>query len=191
MKNAIMTNADRREAGRERGSILLFALTVLLFFSGLAIFLKTVLDPQTILDAKDAERVAEADVLADSGFEAYGALVAAALANSSELAGADGEAGEKLVKTLNDIAEVTIEDKDGKKTGVFYTNHDFIQEVRAQDRRQDERLVRQKRRFRHLAHGARRRHDHHAAQGPEPLHQRQIRKSCKAPPASNAARFSR
>ena len=35
------------------------------------------------------------------------------------------KAGEKLVKTLNDIAEVTIEDKDGKKTGVFYTNHDF------------------------------------------------------------------
>lgn len=125
MKNAIMTTADRREAGRERGSILLFALTVLIFFSGLAIFLKTVLDPQTILDAKDAERVAEADALADSGFEAYGALVAAALANSSELAGADGEAGERLVDTLNDIAEVTIEDKDGKKTGVFYTNHDF------------------------------------------------------------------
>lgn len=64
MKNAVMTDAVRHRCpGRERGSILIFALTVLFFFSGMAVFLKTMLDSQVFIESRDAEYAVEADLL--------------------------------------------------------------------------------------------------------------------------------
>ena len=75
MKNAVMTDAVRHRCpGRERGSILIFALTVLFFFSGMAVFLKTMLDSQVFIESRDAEYAVEADLLLASGFDAADAL---------------------------------------------------------------------------------------------------------------------
>ncbi len=131
MKNNSLTHAvESREVEqrKEKGSILLFAVTVLLFFSGLAVFLKTVLDPQAILDAREAQQAIAIDMTADSGFEAYAATLAAALSSSSDLVDPEGKAGQKLVDALNDVAEVTILDKDGAEIAVFHTNHTFRQD---------------------------------------------------------------
>ena len=93
MKNNSLTHAvESREVEqrKEKGSILLFAVTVLLFFSGLAVFLKTVFDPQAILDAREAQQAIAIDMTADSGFEAYAATLAAALPSSSDLVDPEG-----------------------------------------------------------------------------------------------------
>lgn len=124
MKNAVMTDAVRHRCpGRERGSILIFALTVLFFFSGLAVFLKTMLDSQVFVESRDAEYAAEADLLLASGFDAYGMILKEAFQNPLTT----DEAKQWVADTLNSIGKVAIKNFGSSSSsfvtlGVFYTN---------------------------------------------------------------------
>lgn len=123
MKNAVMTDAVRyRCPGRERGSILIFALTVLFFFSGMAVFLKTMLDSQVFIESRDAEYAVEADLLLASGFEAYGMIFTAAFPKT-----ATSDTPEKrAADALNSIGKVAVKNFGSSSSssvplGVFYT----------------------------------------------------------------------
>ena len=124
MKNAVMTDAAKgRRPGREKGSILVFALTVLFFFSGLAVFLKTMLDSQVFIESKDAEYAVEADMLLASGFEAYGMIFTEAFEKNTTNDGA----AKKAADALNSIGKVAIKNLGSDSSsfvtlGVFYTN---------------------------------------------------------------------
>lgn len=118
MKNAVMTDvAKGRRPGREKGSILVFALTVLFFFSGLAVFLKTMLDSQVFIESKDAEYAVEADMLLASGFEAYGMIFTEAFQNTQKTDLAE----KRVADALNTIGKVSIKNGDSG-VGVFYTD---------------------------------------------------------------------
>lgn len=65
-----------RQGNREKGSILIFALTVLFFFASLAVFLQTVSNSQVMVPSRDAEHMTEANMLMASGMEVYGQLFA-------------------------------------------------------------------------------------------------------------------
>ena len=118
MKNAVMTDAAKgRRPGREKGSILVFALTVLFFFSGLAVFLKTMLDSQVFIESKDAEYAAEADLLMASGFDAYGMIFTEVFKKNTTTV----DAAEKVADAFNTIGKVSIKNGDSG-LGVFYTD---------------------------------------------------------------------
>lgn len=124
MKKAVMTDEVRHRCpGRERGSILIFALTVLFFFSGLAVFLKTMLDSQVLVESRDAEYAVEADLLLASGFDAYGMKFTEAFQNTTS----SSDATTRTADALNSIGQVTIQNFDSSsqlvKLGVFYTNN--------------------------------------------------------------------
>lgn len=131
MKNAVMTDAVRyRCPGRERGSILIFALTVLFFFSGMAVFLKTMLDSQVFVESRDAEYAVEADLLLASGFEAYGMIFTEAFPKT-----ATSDTPEKRVAdALNSIGKVAVKKNIGSSSssfvplGVFYMNKKDLSE---------------------------------------------------------------
>ena len=123
MKNAVMTDAAKgRRPGREKGSILVFALTVLFFFSGLAVFLKTMLDSQVFIESKDAEYAAKADLLLDSGFEAYGVAFTQTFVETQKT----DEPRKRVADALNGIGRVSIKafgtDNVLTQVGVFYTS---------------------------------------------------------------------
>lgn len=130
MKNAVMTDAVRyRCPGRERGSILIFALTVLFFFSGMAVFLKTMLDSQVFVESRDAEYAVEADLLFASGFEAYGMIFTEAFPKT-----ATSDTPEKrAADVLNSIGKVGVKNFGASSSssvplGVFYTNEKVLSE---------------------------------------------------------------
>lgn len=131
MKNAVMTDAVRNRCpGRERGSILIFALTVLFFFSGMAVFLKTMLDSQVFVESRDAEYAVEADLLLASGFEAYGMIFTEAFPKT-----ATSDTPEKrAADALNSIGKVAVKKNIGSSSsssvplGVFYTNKKDLSE---------------------------------------------------------------
>ena len=130
MKNAVMTDAVRyRCPGRERGSILIFALTVLFFFSGMAVFLKTMLDSQGFIESRDAEYAVEADLLLASGFEAYGMIFTEAFPKT-----ATSDTPEKrAADALNSIGKVAVKNFGSSSSssvplGVFYTNKKDLSE---------------------------------------------------------------
>ena len=130
MKNAVMTDAVRhRCSGRERGSILIFALTVLFFFSGMAVFLKTMLDSQVFIESRDAEYAVEADLLLASGFEAYGMIFTEAFPKT-----ATSDTPEKsAADALNSIGKVAVKNFGASSSssvplGVFYTNEKVLSE---------------------------------------------------------------
>ncbi len=131
MKNAVMTDAVRHRCpGRERGSILIFALTVLFFFSGMAVFLKTMLDSQVFIESRDAEYAVEADLLLASGFEAYGMIFTEAFPKT-----ATSDTPEKrAADALNSIGKVAVKKNIGSSSssfvtlGVFYTNKKDLSE---------------------------------------------------------------
>lgn len=118
MKNAVMTDAVRyRCPGRERGSILIFALTVLFFFSGMAVFLKTMLDSQVFIESRDAEYAVEADLLLASGFEAYGMIFTEAFPKT-----ATSDTPEKrAADALNSIGKVAVKKNIGSSSSSFVT----------------------------------------------------------------------
>ncbi len=130
MKNAVMTDAVRyRCPGRERGSNLIFALTVLFFFSGMAVFLKTMLDSQVFIESRDAEYAVEADLLLASGFEAYGMIFTEAFPKT-----ATSDTPEKrAADALNSIGKVAVKNFGSSSSssvplGVFYTNKKDLSE---------------------------------------------------------------
>lgn len=130
MKNAVMTDAVRQRCpGRERGSILIFALTVLFFFSGMAVFLKTMLDSQVFIESRDAEYAVEADLLLASGFEAYGMIFTEAFPKT-----ATSDTPEKrAADALNSIGKVAVKNFGSSSSssvplGVFYTNKKDLSE---------------------------------------------------------------
>lgn len=130
MKNAVMTDAVRHRCpGRERGSILIFALTVLFFFSGMAVFLKTMLDSQAFIESRDAEYAVEADLLLASGFEAYGMIFTEAFPKT-----ATSDTPEKrAADALNSIGKVAVKNFGSSSSssvplGVFYTNKKDLSE---------------------------------------------------------------
>lgn len=130
MKNAVMTDAVRHRCpGRERGSILIFALTVLFFFSGMAVFLKTMLDSQVFVESRDAEYAVEADLLLSSGFEAYGMIFTEAFPKT-----ATSDTPEKrTADALNSIGKVAVKNFGSSSSssvplGVFYTNEKVLSE---------------------------------------------------------------
>lgn len=130
MKNAVMTDAVRHRCpGRERGSILIFALTVLFFFSGMAVFLKTMLDSQVFIESRDAEYAVEADLLLASGFEAYGMIFTEAFPKT-----ATSDTPEKrAADALNSIGKVAVKNFGSSSSssvplGVFYTNKKNLSE---------------------------------------------------------------
>lgn len=130
MKNAVMTDAVRHRCpGRERGSILIFALTVLFFFSGMAVFLKTMLDSQVCIESRDAEYAVEADLLLASGFEAYGMIFTEAFPKT-----ATSDTPEKrAADALNSIGKVAVKNFGSSSSssvplGVFYTNKKDLSE---------------------------------------------------------------
>lgn len=130
MKNAVMTDAVRHRCpGRERGSILIFALTVLFFFSGMAVFLKTMLDSQVFVESRDAEYAVEADLLLASGFEAYGMIFTEAFPKT-----ATSDTPEKrAADALNSIGKVAVKNFGSSSSssvplGVFYTNKKDLSE---------------------------------------------------------------
>ncbi|WP_288345082.1 hypothetical protein [uncultured Duodenibacillus sp.] len=130
MKNAVMTDAVRHRCpGRERGSILIFALTVLFFFSGMAVFLKTMLDSQVFIESRDAEYAVEADLLLSSGFEAYGMIFTEAFPKT-----ATSDTPEKrAADALNSIGKVAVKNFGSSSSssvplGVFYTNKKDLSE---------------------------------------------------------------
>lgn len=130
MKNAVMTDAVRHRCpGRERGSILIFALTVLFFFSGMAVFLKTMLDSQVFIESRDAEYAVEADLLLASGFEAYGMIFTEAFPKT-----ATSDTPEKrAADALNSIGKVAVKNFGSSSSssvplGVFYTNKKDLSE---------------------------------------------------------------
>ncbi len=130
MKNAVMTDAVRHRCpGRERGSILIFALTVLFFFSGMAVFLKTMLDSQVFIESRDAEYAVEADLLLASGFEAYGMIFTEAFPKT-----ATSDTPEKrTADALNSIGKVAVKNFGSSSSssvplGVFYTNKKDLSE---------------------------------------------------------------
>lgn len=130
MKNAVMTDAVRHRCPwRERGSILIFALTVLFFFSGMAVFLKTMLDSQVFIESRDAEYAVEADLLLSSGFEAYGMIFTEAFPKT-----ATSDTPEKrAADALNSIGKVAVKNFGSSSSssvplGVFYTNKKDLSE---------------------------------------------------------------
>ena len=130
MKNAVMTDAVRHRCpGSERGSILIFALTVLFFFSGMAVFLKTMLDSQVFIESRDAEYAVEADLLLSSGFEAYGMIFTEAFPKT-----ATSDTPEKrAADALNSIGKVAVKNFGSSSSssvplGVFYTNKKDLSE---------------------------------------------------------------
>lgn len=130
MKNAVMTDAVRHRCpGRERGSILIFALTVLFFFSGMAVFLKTMLDSQVFIESRNAEYAVEADLLLASGFEAYGMIFTEAFPKT-----ATSDTPEKrAADALNSIGKVAVKifgssSSSSVPLGVFYTNKKDLSE---------------------------------------------------------------
>ena len=130
MKNVVMTDAVRyRCPGRERGSILIFALTVLFFFSGMAVFLKTMLDSQVYIESRDAEYAVEADMLLASGVEAYGMIFTEAFPKT-----ATSDTPEKrAADALNSIGKVAVKNFGSSSSssvplGVFYTNKKDLSE---------------------------------------------------------------
>lgn len=130
MKNAVMTDAVRHRCpGRERGSILIFALTVLFFFSGMAVFLKTMLDSQVFIESRDAEYAVEADLLLASGFEAYGMIFTEAFPKT-----ATSDTPEKrAADAINSIGKVAVKifgssSSSSVPLGVFYTNKKDLSE---------------------------------------------------------------
>lgn len=140
MKNAVMTDAVRHRCpGRERGSILIFALTVLFFFSGMAVFLKTMLDSQVFIESQDAEYAVEADLLLASGFEAYGMIFTEAFPKT-----ATSDTPEKrAADALNSIGKVAVKKNIGSSSssfvtlGVFYTNWELHIAVEPQGCKKD------------------------------------------------------
>lgn len=131
MKNAVMTDAVRyRCPGRERGSILIFALTVLFFFSGMAVFLKTMLDSQVFVESRDAEYAVEADLLLASGFEAYGMIFTEAFPKTAT----SDTPKKRAADVLNSIGKVAVKKNIGSSSssfvtlGVFYTNEKVLSE---------------------------------------------------------------
>ena len=132
MKNAVMTDAVRHRCPwRERGSILIFALTVLFFFSGMAVFLKTMLDSQVFIESRDAEYAVEADLLLSSGFDAYGMIFTEAFQNNTSLS---DPATKRAADALNSIGKVAVKKNIGSSSssfvtlGVFYTNKKDLSE---------------------------------------------------------------
>ena len=130
MKNAVMTDAVRHRCpGRERGSILIFALTVLFFFSGMAVFLKTMLDSQVFIESRNAEYAVEADLLLSSGFEAYGMIFTEAFPKT-----ATSDTPEKrAADALNSIGKVAVKNFGSSSSssvplGVFYMNKKDLSE---------------------------------------------------------------
>lgn len=139
MKNAVMTDAVRyRCPGRERGSILIFTLTVLFFFSGMAVFLKTMLDSQVFIESRDAKYAVEADLLLASGFEAYGMIFTEAFPKTAT----SDTPEKKAADALNSIGKVAVKNFGSSSSssvplGVFYTNKKDLSEkdvVITQDR---------------------------------------------------------
>lgn len=135
MKNAVMTDAVRHRCpGRERGSILIFALTVLFFFSGMAVFLKTMLDSQVFIESRDAEYAVEADLLLASGFEAYGMIFTEAFPKT-----ATSDTPEKrAADALNSIGKVAVKNFGSSSSssvplGVFYMNKKDLSEKDKKD----------------------------------------------------------
>lgn len=130
MKNAIMTDAVRHRCpGRERGSILIFALTVLFFFSGMAVFLKTMLDSQVFIESRDAEYAVEADLLLASGFDAYGMIFTEAFPKTST----SDTPEKRAADALNSIGKVAVKNFGSSSSssvplGVFYTNKKDLSE---------------------------------------------------------------
>ena len=124
MKNAVMTDTVKHHCPRrERGSILIFALTVLFFFSGLAIFLKTMLDSQVFVESRDAEYAVKADLLMASGFDAYGMIFTEAFKKNTT----NDDAAKKTADALNSIGKVAVKNFGSDSSsfvtlGVFYTN---------------------------------------------------------------------
>ena len=132
MKNAVITDAVRHRCpGRERGSILIFALTVLFFFSGMAVFLKTMLDSQVFIESRNAEYAVEADLLLASGFDAYGMIFTETFQNNTSLS---DPATKKVADALNSIGKVAVKKNIGSSSssfvtlGVFYTNKKDLSE---------------------------------------------------------------
>ena len=130
MKNAVMTDAVRHRCpGRERGSILIFALTVLFFFSGMAVFLKTMLDSQVFIESRNAEYAVEADLLLASGFEAYGMIFTEAFPKTAT----SDTPKKRAADALNSIGKVAVKNFGSSSSssvplGVFYTNKKDLSE---------------------------------------------------------------
>ena len=130
MKNAVMTDAVRHRCpGCERGSILIFALTVLFFFSGMAVFLKTMLDSQVFIESRDAEYAVEADLLLASGLEAYGMIFTEAFLKTAT----SDTPKKRAADALNSIGKVAVKNFGSSSSssvplGVFYTNEKVLSE---------------------------------------------------------------
>ena len=104
-----------RQGNREKGSILIFALTVLFFFASLAVFLQTVSNSQVMVPSRDAEHMTEANMLMASGMEVYGQLFAE-LYPTTEPTPQPGvsEMKLKVAATLNSIGKITLRDMNKK-----------------------------------------------------------------------------
>lgn len=115
-----------RQGNREKGSILIFALTVLFFFASLAVFLQTVSHSQVMVPSRDAEHMTEANMLMASGMEVYGQLFAE-LYPTTEPTPQPGvsEMKLKVAATLNSIGKITLRDMNKKSWGVFYKDSDL------------------------------------------------------------------
>lgn len=127
MNGVLMKKAHKgRQDNREKGSILIFALTVLFFFGSLAVFLQTVSNSYVMVPSRDAEHMTEADMLMASGMEVYAQLFAE-LYTTTEPTSQSGVSPMKLkvAATLNSIGTITLRDKNKKKLGVFYKDSDL------------------------------------------------------------------
>lgn len=121
------TGSDKSMVRSEKGSILIFAVVVLMFFASLAVFLRGAFDPQEVIDAKEAEQVTRADIVIASGFDALAAAVNEDVGDVSELYDEGiGEAADVFLQALNNVSELILEDKDGKVFGRISTEKRFV-----------------------------------------------------------------
>lgn len=127
MNGVFMKKAFKgRQDNSEKGSILIFALTVLFFFASLAVFLQTVSNSQVMVPSRDAEHMTEADMLMASGMEVYAQLFAELYPNTKpELQPGVSEMKLRVAATLNSIGKITLRDMNQNSLGVFYKDSDL------------------------------------------------------------------
>ena len=128
MNGVLMKKAHKgRQDNREKGSILIFALTVLFFFGSLAVFLQTVSNSYVMVPSRDAEHMTEADMLMASGMEVYAQLFAELYPKMPEPTPQPDVSTMKLkvAATLNSIGKITLRDMNQNSLGVFYKDSDL------------------------------------------------------------------
>lgn len=121
------TGTDKSMVRSEKGSVLIFAVVVLMFFASLAVFLRSAFDPQELLDAKEAEQITRADIIVASGFDALAAAVTEEVGDVSELIDIEiEETADEFLRAINDVSDLTLEDKDCKMFGRISTKERLV-----------------------------------------------------------------